>query len=113
VSQAEVVNAFVEDILAQDPNANVVVLGDFNDFEYSDTLAAVAGDELINLTDRLAPNERYSYVFQGNSQALDHLLLSEPLAATNPWHHVVHVNAEFADQASDHDPQLVRIPLGG
>ena len=25
---------------------------------------------------------------------------------------VVHVNAEFADQVSDHDPQVVRISIG-
>jgi hypothetical protein len=25
----------------------------------------------------------------------------------------VHVNAEFADQASDHDPQITRIDLSG
>ena len=93
-------------------NTLFVVLGDFNDFEYSDTLTAAAGDALINLTDRLDPNERYSYVFQGNSQTLDHLLLSDNLASTNPFHRIIHVNAEFADQASDHDPQLVRIPLG-
>ncbi|MFE7843421.1 hypothetical protein ACFU53_47450, partial [Streptomyces sp. NPDC057474] len=30
-----------------------------------------------------------------------------------PLHYdVVHINAEFADQASDHDPQIVRIDVG-
>ena len=30
-----------------------------------------------------------------------------------PDYDVVHVNAEFADQASDHDPQVVRLTLLG
>ena len=33
--QAQVVNDFVDELLAVDPNANVVVLGDINDFEFS------------------------------------------------------------------------------
>ena len=36
--QAQIVNDFVDAILAVDPNANVVVLGDLNDFEFSTTL---------------------------------------------------------------------------
>ena len=111
VAQAETVNDFVADILAQEPDAKIIVLGDFNDFEYSDTLDVLAGDDLINLTDLLAPHERYSYVFQGNSQTLDHLLLSESLAATTPFHRIIHVNAEFATRASDHDPQVARITI--
>ena len=38
---------------------------------------------------------------------LDHILISKPI--TDVDYDVVHINAEFADQASDHDPQLVRI----
>src|SRR4029079_11844929 len=36
--QAALVNTFVGQILAIDPNANVVVTGDFNDFTFSETL---------------------------------------------------------------------------
>jgi predicted extracellular nuclease len=111
VAQAEVVNGFVEEILAHDPNANVIVLGDFNDYEYSETLDVLRGDDLTNLTDELDPDERYSYVFQGNSQMLDHLLVSPNLANGDPFHRIIHVNAEFADQASDHDPQVARFLL--
>jgi predicted extracellular nuclease len=56
--------------------------------------------------------ERYTYDFEGNSQVLDHILLSASLAGTGYAHDVVHVNSEFANQLSDHDPQVVRIPLG-
>jgi predicted extracellular nuclease len=55
--------------------------------------------------------ERYSYVYEGNSQVLDHILVSPALRRAD--YDVVHVNAEFAQQASDHDPQIVRfVPTG-
>jgi hypothetical protein len=42
---------------------------------------------------------------------LDHLLVSPNLANGDPFHRIIHVNAEFADQASDHDPQVARFLL--
>ena len=58
--------------------------------------------------------ERYSYVFEGNSQVLDQILVSNPLLRSFPVDYdPVHVNAEFADQASDHDPQVARLDLRG
>src|SRR5262249_28811781 len=105
--------AFVRSILAQDANANIVVLGDLNDFEFSAALTALKGSALHDLLETLPPGERYTYVFDGNSQALDHILLSMHLFTPVMWSYdVVHVNAEFAVQASDHDPQVVRLRLG-
>ncbi len=111
--QAQVVNSFVDSILALDANANVIVLGDLNDFEFSETLAILEGGVLDNLVLSLRRPERYTYVFEGNSQALDHILASRKLYRTLSAYDVVHVNAEFADQASDHDPQVARFSLGG
>ena len=108
--QAQVVGGFVGSILSRDPNANVVVLGDLNDFEFSGTLAILKASGLTDLVETLPQSERYTYVFEGNSETLDHILVSSHLttsAAAN--YDVVHVNAEFADQASDHDPQVVRL----
>jgi uncharacterized protein len=45
---------------------------------------------------------------------LDQILVSNPLLRSFPVDHdPVHVNAEFADQASDHDPQVARMDLRG
>ncbi|MGL4603075.1 MAG: hypothetical protein ACRCU9_02925, partial [Iodobacter sp.] len=52
----------------------------------------------------------YTYVFEGNSQVLDHILVS-PVLAGRAEYDVVHVNSEFADQASDHEPEVVRLTL--
>ena len=109
--QAQIVHDFVASILAADPNANVVVDGDLNDFEFSDTVSILKSGVLTDLMDSLPQNERYSYVFEGNSQTLDHILTSNALLQVPHVYDVVHVNSEFADQASDHDPSVVRITL--
>ncbi|MFC4002675.1 endonuclease/exonuclease/phosphatase family protein [Prauserella oleivorans] len=111
VSQAKVVRAFVDDVLAADPGANVVVAGDINDFQFSPTVRTLtAGGALTALIDTLPPEERYSYVYDGNSQVLDHILVSR--SPRRVEYDVVHINAEFATQASDHDPQVVRFRPG-
>jgi uncharacterized protein len=109
-AQAEAVNNYVEGILATDPNANVAVLGDLNEFEFISPLEILEGNELNNLTETLPENERYSYIFQGNSQSLDHILVTDNLLAGAEFD-PVHVNSEFIDQASDHDPLLSRFTL--
>jgi hypothetical protein len=69
---------------------------------------------LTTLMDTLAKAERYSSVFEGNSQVLDQILASNHLLGTFPVNYdPVHVNAELADQASDHDPQVARLDLRG
>jgi predicted extracellular nuclease len=107
--QAQIVNSFVDSILAVDANANVVVLGDINDFEFSETMGHLtAGGVLHPLMSTLPQAERYSYVFEGNSQSLDHIVASNSLFASPFAYDPVHVNAEFFDQLSDHDPQVAR-----
>jgi predicted extracellular nuclease len=106
--QATLVNAFVDQILAVDANANVVVLGDLNDFEFSETMSLVEGDVMHALMKTLPQPERYSYVFEGNSQSLDHIVVSDSLFGAPFVYDPVHVNAEFFDQLSDHDPQVAR-----
>ncbi|MGH2451723.1 MAG: endonuclease/exonuclease/phosphatase family protein [Candidatus Limnocylindria bacterium] len=112
--QAAVVNGFLDQILAADPNANVIVLGDINDFQFSVTVDILKGGVLDDLVDELPLEERYTYVFEGNSQVLDHILLSGNLFTHFRFEYdVVHVNSEFADQASDHEPEVVRLDLRG
>jgi uncharacterized protein len=107
--QATVVNDFARDIQRKDPLGNYVVLGDLNDFEFSETVQILQGFQMLDLYYLLPPNERYSYVFEGNSQALDHILVSPALLFPLPEYDSVHVNSEFHDQQSDHDPQVARL----
>ena len=109
--QAQAVRGFVDQILAKDKGANVVVLGDLNDFDWSETADILVGagtTALIDMPRTLPLKERYSYVFEGNSQILDQILISQNLQPASSYD-VVHMNAEFPDQISDHDPQVVRL----
>ncbi|HSJ57638.1 MAG TPA: hypothetical protein VLC95_10680, partial [Anaerolineae bacterium] len=104
----------VDSILALDPDANVVVLGDLNDFQFSAAIADVLeADALTNLIWSLAPNERYTYIYDGNSQVLDQILVSEHLWQMMPGYDIVHVNAEWpaAERPTDHDPAVAQLPL--
>ena len=110
LEQAQVVAEFVASVLADDPDVRIVVLGDLNDFEDSAPLQALEAAGLEDLIKRLPGSEGYSYVYQGNSQVLDHVLASRA-AAEGVVIDAVHVNAEFppTDRASDHDPIVVKL----
>ena len=112
--QATLVAGFVGQLLSEDPTANVAVVGDINDFQFSSPMNILKSAGLHALIETLPLNERYSYNFDGNAQALDHILVSGNLfdhAAAGAGYDIVHVNAGFLDQISDHDPQLVRLTM--
>ena len=111
IAQANVVGAFVSRLFASNPAAKVIVLGDFNDFSTSPPLTVLKATGLTDMIETLPANERYTYVFEGNSQVLDHIMASTPLAPRGTFD-VVHVNAEFSDQASDHEPAVTRFDFG-
>jgi predicted extracellular nuclease len=109
-AQAEAVNDYIAPRLAD--KENIVVLGDFNEFEFISPLETLS-ENLENLTLRERPDERYSYVFEGNSQSLDHILVSNKLSHWTKFD-PVHINAEFAAtpaRSSDHDPLLASIDV--
>ncbi|KUN87516.1 endonuclease/exonuclease/phosphatase family protein [Streptomyces griseoruber] len=108
--QATLVNAFVKDLLKVQRNADVIALGDMNDFEFSDTAKILEGDgELWSAIKSLPRSERYSYDYQGNQQVLDQILVSPSVRRSCDFaYDSVHINAEFHDQISDHDPQVLR-----
>lgn len=113
--QALAVHDFVRRLLDVDKRAAVVVLGDLNDYQFSPALrilrtgsADAAGRSILtDLISTLPVDQRYTYVYNGVSQVLDHILVSPAL--TGVTYQVVHVNSEFHDQASDHDPQVVDV----
>ena len=89
----------VQDLQDGEHLKNVVVIGDFNAFEFSDGFVDAVGhirgvfdpaDSLLSGADLVDPDlmnqvfslpegERYSFIFRGNSQVLDHALTSMPL----------------------------------
>ena len=110
--QAGVVAALVRDLLAEDAGARVVVLGDLNEHPFRPALRVLEAAGLTNLTERVPPADGYTYVFRGNAQTLDHILVS-PALAEDAEVEVVHVNADRpqAVRASDHDPVVCRLRI--
>lgn len=115
-AQATAVRSYVDGILALDANANIIVQGDMNGFSWESALGTLtAGGALTDLDTLLPATERYSYVFDGNAQQLDHLLVSQGLLGGAQFD-AVHLNAELPNAlqvASDHDAlvALVEIPV--
>ncbi|WP_328329237.1 lamin tail domain-containing protein [Kribbella sp. NBC_00382] len=112
-NQAAEVNQFIQDLNTKSAGrARAIVLGDLNDYQFSPAVATLTGNgtALKTLIDTLPVDQRYSYIFDGNSQVLDHIAVSPAIKGYS--YGVVHINAEFSDQASDHDPQIVRILTG-
>lgn len=115
LEQAQLVASTVDGLLAGGTD-HVLVLGDLNDFEDSPTLLALTDTgPLDNLWSEVAEADRYSYIFSGVSQVLDHQLatpeLGNELLAVAP----LHFNADYPSFAygsdagtpwalSDHDP---------
>ncbi|MFJ3230477.1 endonuclease/exonuclease/phosphatase family protein [Streptomyces sp. NPDC086787] len=109
-AQATLVNAFAKSILSVQRNADVIALGDMNDFEFSDTAKILEGHgELWSAIKSLPKKERYTYDYQGNQQVLDQILVSPSIRRDCGLDYdSVHINSEFNDQISDHDPQVLR-----
>ncbi|WP_242109249.1 lamin tail domain-containing protein [Luteimonas aquatica] len=124
--QAEFLANLLQTRQAADPGERVLVLGDFNAFEFNDGYAdvmgtvtglpsaddqtVVAGDgaDLVNpdyddLTFLHTPDQSYSYAFDGNVQSLDHVianasLMNDGQLATVQIDHA-RINADFPEIA--------------
>ena len=95
LEQAQSVARLVESL----QDSKVIVVGDYNGYQFSDGYADVVGQisgkvtpsrnlmsgpdlvtkDLCVLTDRLPASERYSLLFEGSAQALDHALVNQSL----------------------------------
>lgn len=108
--------SILESILAADPNAHIAVIGDLNSYYHSAPLDTLRDAGLMHVYEFLDDEREYTYIYQGISQTLDHMLVSENLWEHILWVDVLHVNADyppppFDDETplrnSDHDPLVV------
>jgi VCBS repeat-containing protein len=108
-AQAQAVRAYINDHLADNPNLHFGVLGDFNGFYFEDGIESLtAGGVMTDLHTLLPVQERYSYLFDGNLQAIDHVIVTGGLLS-GAQYDAVHINAEVVPgtpRGTDHDPQL-------
>ena len=94
------------------------VTGDFNDTEESETLAAVVGDESVNLVSLLPPQQRYDYNHRGKLQVLMHGIVPKALATNRAEYDIIHGNellgvqpGKSSDKPSDHAYVIAKIRL--
>ncbi len=114
--QAAVLNDWIERLQDAERDVRVITVGDFNDFQFSETSRVIergepgTGVEMVNLWRSVPEREQYSYIFQGTAQVLDHIFVSPSLLRETSHFDGVHINSEFAEeQQSDHDPPLARL----
>jgi predicted extracellular nuclease len=112
-AQAEWNVTLVEQILAREPDALVAVLGDLNSFYDSPPLDRLRRAGLRHIYEFVEPERPYSYIYQGESETLDHILVTESLYQYLAHVEVLHINADYpppvpddpsARRVSDHDP---------
>ena len=135
--QAEFLARWVNDRQKANPNERIILLGDFNAFQFNDGIVDVVGtiegkpapkgevlnpsDDLVNpdladLVDSISQNSRYSYSFDGNAQAIDHVIINEPMKRYVVGFGYARVNADQPEvfrndenrpeRYSDHDPAV-------
>ena len=137
LAQAQSVAQMVQDEQDAQPDARMLVLGDLNAFQftdgYVDVLGQIRGDidpadnllsgpdlvdpNLVNLVESLPAEERYSFVFRGSANALDHAVVTQGLLGQVSGFEMARGNADapVADsdlaasprRASDHDGLVV------
>lgn len=121
-AQATANREVVEAMQAEDPDVRVMVVGDLNTFQFTDELSEdLAGEVLTNLLDVNGfrgedRDDKYTFIFDGNSQMLDHMFVTDSLLDAAPKFDIVHVNVDFprvdSSVGSDHDPLVARFTLG-
>ena len=102
------------ELLQLDPDASLIVAGDFNEFVQTRSVFAPF-DNLLFEVDELAglpAVERYTYVFDNLQEQLDHAFVSSAVAGRKVEVEHVHVNSWATDvntRTSDHDPSVARV----
>jgi hypothetical protein len=133
----------VADAIAERQGENLVVLGDLNAFQFSDGLGDIVGTlagspaaadavvessvdrwdhTMTNLVEAVpSADERYSYIFGGSAQVLDHVLVNASMHARLSAVRYARTNADFPaalqndfsrpERFSDHDPVVAVFDL--
>jgi predicted extracellular nuclease len=142
-AQAESLANLIQARQLANPAERIAAVGDFNAFEFNDGLVDSMGTifgtptppeevvlaspdlvdpDLVNLLP-LSPEARYSFVFDGNAQTLDHVVINAALASATAAQRTEHarIGADFPETArndpgtavrlSDHDPAVAYFTL--
>lgn len=108
IDQALLIRAHLEELQAR--GLDYYVTGDFNDFDFSPTLAALCGESSVNLVDAIPVQERFDYNHRGKLHTLMHAIVSHAQAQPGRWHfQILHGNelqgvqpGSLGTRATDH-----------
>jgi uncharacterized repeat protein (TIGR01451 family) len=113
-----------------DSSNRIICLGDFNSFQFNDGYVDVMGtisgnptppdqvllasEDLVNpnffnLIGPVSPDQRYSSVSEGNSQALDHILVSQSMLPRTAGFAFARCNADFPETLRNNPERPERI----
>jgi hypothetical protein len=121
LEQAEFVARMADQVRTENPAVPVILLGDLNDTPGSAPHNILTQAGFRDLVLSLPKSEQYSYIYQGISQALDHLLSvgSASLAPTDVG--IIHINSDYPYsrsydaatflRSSDHDALIVKFTV--
>jgi predicted extracellular nuclease len=144
-AQAESIAGLLQELQTNNPTTPVIAVGDYNAYQfndgYTDPIAVIKGiptpdDQIVvdaspdlvnpnffNLTELLPADQRYSFVFEGTPQALDHVLVNPVAQSYFKGYAVARCNSDFPESFasdasrpegnSDHDMPVAyfRLPL--
>lgn len=138
--QAEFLAKTVVERQTADPLEKIILIGDFNSFQfndgYNDLIGILKGTperkvlvpstgvfetRLINLVDHISTGSRYSYIYGGSAQVLDHILVNRAAikyakkfgyARFNVDFPLIYANeADRPERVSDHDVPVVFLDI--
>ncbi len=120
-AQAESTANLLQTLQFTNPGVPVISIGDYNAYEfndgYTDPISVITGaptpddqvvvdespdlvnPDFVNLTNSLPAGERYTFVFEGTPQALDHVLVNTVAASLVSRYAVARNNADFPEGA--------------
>jgi predicted extracellular nuclease len=140
--QSQSIATKVQDFQTSEPDAPLILIGDYNAFQFTDGYVDVIGQirgevtpehnflsgpeitspSLINEIGRVAPEERFSYLYRGTRQVLDHALTSLSAQSFPVDLQYGRGNAEspgilitddtIPDRATDHDGTVLYLDVG-
>jgi predicted extracellular nuclease len=129
---------YIQDFQNANPNSKIMVAGDLNQFEFTDGYVDVLGEmtgipdplgamyeasttvnpTMVNLAYKIDKTNRFSYVYEGNAQILDHIIVNQNFEPYISYIKYPHANSDYPEYyeddvatamwATDHDGVVAR-----
>ena len=118
-AQAEFLADLLQELQTDNPTTSVLSIGDYNAYQfndgYTDPVSVIKGTptaddqmvedaspdtvnpDFINLTDSLPADQRYSFIFEGTPQAIDHHIINSVANSFLQRYHIARNNTDFPE----------------